>query len=140
MNGTNGHNKEDFSGVWAAFQLTGGANVLGRFLNPSAMTREVAEKALSSDAWVALDQAYSLMLVSGAANGQPVFAEVCVPYGQSRDEKQMVSLQVCNIVSTIFFEDMGRATLETMQKHISQARAKITQMRAATAGIVSLTR
>lgn len=135
MNGTNGHSKDDFSGVWVMFGLTGGVNVLGRFLNPSQLTREIAEKHLNEQSWVALDQAYTLMLVSGAANGQPVFAEVCVPYGQSRDEKQMVSIQVCNIVSTIFFEDMGRATRETMEKHISQARNKIMQMRAATANI-----
>lgn len=147
MNGSNGHNKEDFSGVWALIGLTGGVNILGRFMpmvmnTPSAPphAQSTYEKLLETEKWIALDQAYTFMLISGSAQGQPVFAEICMPYGQCRDEKQPVSIQVCNIVSTMFFDDMGEATRRTMEKHISDARRKIVQMRAATAGITVASR
>lgn len=120
-------------GVWALLGMTGGLNLLCRFVNTSA--EEVDECITSGKGWIAVNQAYSLMAMPGQSPRGPVLVPMCAPYGMTIGETQMVSIQIPNIIAVMLFDDMDRNSRSEMEQHIKNARELASRMRAQSSGI-----
>src|SRR5215207_5699363 len=100
---TNGNGKKDFDGVWALLGMTGGLNLICRFIGDGAAVDAAITKG---NGWLALDQAYSLMAMPGQSPRGPVLIPMCAPYGMTIGEMQMVSIRIDNIIAVMQFDDM----------------------------------
>ncbi len=127
---TNG--KKDFDGVWALLGMTGGLNLICRFVGDAA---EVDAAITKGNGWIALDQAYSLMAMPGQSPRGPVLVPMCAPYGMTIGETQMVSVRIDNIMAVMQFEDMDDASRHEMKSHVRNARELGSRMRAQSSGI-----
>lgn len=136
MSNTNGHAQFKFEGVWALLGLVDGSTLIAKFMGFT--DRADVEKALAdpNNMWAPLENAYHV-LIQPATNGQgvPVIMEICLPYFQSLDEKQAVSVQVRNISSMWFVDEMSRPMQEKLATHVTKANQKIQAMRAAAVGV-----
>ncbi len=151
-NGNGKHSGIDFTaGVWAVVGLAGGLNVIGRFMGSVSdqsdnvkhlntegppITRESIEKALETEKWIMLDRAFSFALIPGSANGQPVLAPMCMPFAGAHDGEIPVGIQIANITTTMFFDEMPEATRRQFQTYANNGNASAQKLRAATAGVV----
>lgn len=131
---SNGHSLS-FEGVWAVIGLAGGLNVIGRFMGTS-IGREEIERALCSEKWIMLDRAFSFALIPGSANGQPLLAPMCMPFAGAHDGEIPVSIQIANITTTMFFEEMPDATRRQFEEYANKGNGAAQKLRAATAGVV----
>lgn len=143
---SNGHYSLDFTGVWCMIGLAGGLSIIGRFmgsdkrLDGAEITRETIEKALTEEKWIMLDRAFSFALIPGSANGQPMMAPMCMPYGGAHDGDIPVGIQIANITTTLFFDEMPDATRRQFMDYASKGNMAAQKLRAANAGIVTATR
>lgn len=141
-NGNGKHSGIDFTaGVWAVVGLAGGLNVIGRFMGSvsdqsDVITRESIEKALETEKWIMVDRAFSFALIPGSANGQPVLAPMCMPFAGAHDGEIPVGIQIANITTTMFFDEMPEATRRQFQTYANNGNASAQKLRAATAGVV----
>lgn len=120
-------------GVWALLGMTGGLNLLCRFVNTNA--EEVDKSITSGEGWIAVNQAYSLMAMPGQSPRGPVLVPMCAPYGMTIGETQMVSIRINNIIAVMLFDDMDRNSRLEMEQHVKNARELASRMRAQSSGI-----
>lgn len=135
MSANNG-SKNVGPGVWALVSTTGGLSMLCKF--DRQFDRDKIESIMESGSgWVPIENAYTFMLIPGNSNGRPTVAPMCVPFGQMVGEHQKIALQVQNLVSVAFFDDMDPKTRSMYEAHVSNARNFVTQLSAAASGILT---
>lgn len=149
-NGKHAHDL-DFTGVWAVIGLAGGLNIIGRFMASEGMveiagpdgkkqkrmiTREDIENALVTEKWIMLDRAFTFALIPGSANGQPMLAPISMPFAGAHDGDIPVGIQIANITTTMFFEEMPDPTRKQFMEYAIKGNAAAARLRAANVGVV----
>ncbi len=135
-NGTNGGIGQR-DGVWALVSTTGGISIICRFAMFEKQSEAESWLDDKDNRWVAIDRAYTLMMIPGMVENRPSLVPICAPFGQMLDEEQHLGVQIANLVTVAFFDEMSAKTRASMEKHVQRACENAIKLSAAQSGIVT---
>lgn len=135
---TNGHGTK-LTGVWALVSTTGGISIICRFagFKEQSEVEQHLDGTCGPQRWVGIDRAYTLMMIPGMVENKPTLVPVCAPFGQMLDEEQKLGIQISNLVTVAFFDEMSPKTRSSMERHVQRACENAVKLSAASSGLIT---